>query len=49
MDWFAVVFGMSGVNQLRSVFEKGLLTHQPIDVGLTVEIQIFFCGLALFV
>jgi|ERR1700746_2591710 hypothetical protein len=47
MDWFAAVFNMSGANQLRSVFEEGMLAHQPIDGGLTVGIQIFFCGLAL--
>jgi len=44
MDWFAAVFNMSGANQLRSVFEEGMLAHQPIDGGLTVGIQIFSAG-----
>jgi hypothetical protein len=32
---------MSGANQLRSVFEEGVLAHQPIDGGLAVGIQSF--------
>ena len=41
MDWFALVFTMSGANQLRSVFEEGVLAHQPVDGGLAVGIQSF--------
>lgn len=35
---------MIGANQLRSVFEGGVLAHQPIDGGLAMGIQIFFEG-----
>ena len=41
MDWFALVFTMTGANQLRSIFEEGVLAHQPIDGGLAMGIQIF--------
>jgi hypothetical protein len=53
MDWFAFVFTMTGANQLRSIFEEGVLAHQPIDGGLAKGIQIFsgvssFCMAQLF-
>ncbi|HXM26282.1 MAG TPA: hypothetical protein VN957_09695 [Chthoniobacterales bacterium] len=44
MDWFALVFSMTGANQLRSIFEEGVLAHQPIDAGLAMGIQIFSEG-----
>jgi hypothetical protein len=44
MDWFALGFSMSDANQLRSVFEEGVLADQPIGGGLAVGIQIFSEG-----
>jgi hypothetical protein len=40
---------MWGTNQLRLVFEEGVLAHQPIDGGLVLQIRIFSDSLALFV
>ena len=39
-----MVFSMTGASQLRSIFEEGVLAHQPIDGGLAMGIQIFSEG-----
>jgi len=30
MDWLALLFDVRGTHRLRSVFEEGVLAHQPI-------------------
>ncbi len=30
MDWLALLFNNRGTHRLRSVFEEGVLAHQPI-------------------
>jgi len=41
MDWLCLLLDMWGSNQLRSVFEEGVLAHQPVDGALVVGIRIF--------
>ena len=41
MHGFALLFSMGSTHQRRSIFEEGMLAHQPIDGGLSVGIQIF--------
>ena len=41
-------FNMQGTNQLRPVFEEGVLAHQPIRRWLSVADSSLLCGLALF-
>jgi hypothetical protein len=54
MDWLCLLLDMWGSNQLRSVFEEGVLAHQPVDGALVVGIRIFseaspfFCDAAVF-
>jgi hypothetical protein len=36
MDWLALLFNMWGTNQLRPVFEEGVLAHQTIRRWLSV-------------
>ena len=39
MDWLALLLNMRGTHQLRSVFEEGVLAHQPIRRAATVVIM----------
>jgi hypothetical protein len=49
MDWLALLFNMWGTNQLRPVFEEGVLAHQTIRRWLSVTDSNLFRRLALFV
>jgi hypothetical protein len=45
MDWLALLISMRGTHRLRSVFEEGVLAHQPIRRwrGQRHSIDIQFC------